>query len=383
MKERSHLLKALKLQQVKMTIVEIHNNIIGINQINNLINFAEYSYSANLKFHQLDDYIVHKIELLNNSYDSQILNTTIELGGVSVGDIFYLKNKEFETASLSNSQFYAYLTECDVVDITFPNYTFKNDYLLIHKDYIDEFHMKFSSTSAVWGGFKLSENTSVINYYKKHFPVILIPDELRELDSYAQDSIFRALDQKHAFERFLKLYHLLELEFDYSLIKKIQSLNITTDSNLIGNLLNDYTGNKTENDRLFELISSNCSNIQSLALKLNGIKPYQALGEEIFIKFGKKKDTNILLNDLTKYNALLGDLDSFVNPTSVNNYAKVQASDYNKFIYSVTAYWIYRIRCSIAHFKIGEYILMRDKEEFIVEFAEPLLREVLIQFYKK
>lgn len=364
-----------------MTILEIENNLIGINQINSLVYYLEYSYSSSLKYLQLDDLVVHEIELLNNSYDRSISNSTIELGGISIGEIYYLKNLKFEISTLSNFQFYAFLNECEVVDLTLPNYTFQHNYLLIHKDFIDEFHLKYSLTSSVWGGFKISENTRVINYYKKQFPIISIPDELKELDSFAQDSVFRALDQKHSFERFLKLYHLLELEFDYSLIKKIQSLDITTDSNLIGSLLNDY--NRTENDRLFDLISSKCSNVNSLALKLNGIKQYQALGEEIFIKFGKNKSNSFFLNDLTKFNALLSDVDSFTNPNSVNTFAKITQSEYNKFIHTITAYWIYRIRCSIAHFKIGEYILTRDKEEFIVEFAEPLLREVLIQFYKK
>src|SRR5690606_13275654 len=116
--------------------------------------------------------------------------------------------------------------------------------------------------------------------------------------------------------------------------------------------------------------------------KLNLIKPYQALGEEIFIKFGKSKEP-IKLTDPIKYNNLLATTDIFIDPNVIHSTIQIQTSNYNKFIHSVTAYWIYRIRCSIAHFKIGEYILTRDKEEFIVEFAEPLIKEVLLQFYKK
>ncbi len=364
-----------------MTILEIQNNLEDINQINNLSIFDEYSYSTTLKFLKLDEYIIHKIELLNNSFDSSIYNTSIELGGVSIGDVFYLKNVEFDTSTMSNFHFFAYLTECEVEDLKLPKYSFKHDYLLIHIDYIDEFHMKYSSTSALWGGFKIAENTNVINYYKKQISTILIPDELKGLDTYAQDSVFRALDQKHSFERFLKLYHLLELEFDYSLIQKIQSLNIAADSNLIGNLLNEY--NRSEIDRLFDLVSSKCSDVNRLASLLNNVKPYQSLGEEIFIKFGKVKSNNFFLTDITKYNALLADADAFVNSNSVHLFAKIPIVDYNKFIFTIASYWIYRIRCSIAHFKIGEYILTRDKEEFIVEFAEPLIKEVLMQYYKK
>ncbi|MBS3921523.1 MAG: hypothetical protein KGZ37_00035 [Nitrosarchaeum sp.] len=364
-----------------MTTQEIHNNLSTINSINTLHHCDVYSYSATLKFTQFDDFIVHKIELINNSFDESISNTSIELNGVIIGDLFYLKDLCLEISSMSIFQFYAFLNECTIPDLQLQNFTFRSNYLVVHKDYIDDFHLKYSSTSSVWGGFKISENQSVINYYKKTIPVITIPDELKELDHYAQDSVYRALDQKHSFERFLKLYHLLELEFDYSLIKKIQSLNITTDSNLIGNLLNEYK--RTESDRLFDLISNNCFDTSNLSLKLNNIKSFITLGEEIFIRFGKEKSSNFYLTDSIKYNALLSDPDAFTNPNSVKTYTNIQPTDYPKFIHTITSYWIYRIRCSIAHFKIGEYILTRDKEDFIVEFAEPLIKEVLIQFYKK
>lgn len=364
-----------------MTTQEIIENLNSINSINSLVYCDEYSYLASLKFTKFDDYIVHKIELLNNSFDESIGNSSLELNGVVIGDLFYLKDSSIEISSMSVFQFYAFLNECSILDLQLQNFTFKSNYLIIHKDYIDDFHLKYSSTSSVWGGFKISENHSVINYYKKPVLVITIPDELKELDQYAQDSVFRALDQKHSFERFLKLYHLLELEFDYSLIKKIQSLNILTDSNLIGSLLNEYR--RTESDRLFDLISNNCFDTGNLSLKLNNIKSFIPLGEEIFIRFGKEKSNNFYLNDSMKYNALLSDVDAFTNSNSVKNHTNIQPPDYPKFIHTVTAYWIYRIRCSIAHFKIGEYILTRDKEDFIVEFAEPLIKEVLIQFYKK
>jgi hypothetical protein len=333
-----------------MTTQDIQNNFDLVNQINILSSVEEYNFSATLKFLQLDEYVVHRIELLNNSYDSSVLNTSIDLGGVIIGDLFYLKNQEFETSAMSLLQFYVYLSECEVTDLQLPNFAFKYNYILIHKDYIDEFHLKFSSTSAVWGGFKISENIDLISYYKKQVLTIEIPDELKELDLYAQDSILRALDQKHSFERYLKLYHLLELEFDYSLIKKIQSLNITTDSNSIGSLLNEYSRN--ENERLFDLISGSCFDVNKLASKLNNIKSYQTLGEEIFIKFGKGNKGNLYLSDLTKYNDLLADSNSFLDINSVQTFASVKNSDYNKFIHTVTAYWIYRVRCSIAHYKL-------------------------------
>jgi len=363
-----------------MTIQEILNDIEEIKQIQEISNYSEYKLSEDATYINIDDYIVHKIELLNNSFD-KLNNTPIFLNGVSIGDIFYLKDEKLEISQMSSFQFYAFLSECNSTDLILGEYIFQFNYLLIHRDFIDEFHYHYSSSSAIWGGFKLSDSSNSISYYKKTVTSINIPFELKELNTFAKDSVYRALDQKHAFERFLKLYHLLELEFDNSLIQKIKSLNIQTDSNQIGSLLNEY--NRNEIERLTDLICNNCTDITSLANKLNLIKNHISLGEEIFIKFGKTKNSTFFLNDPVKFNDLLGDPGCFLDTVAVQNKASVRPQDYDKFIHTITAYWIYRIRCSIAHFKIGEFILTRDKEEFIVEFAEPLINEVLIQYYKK
>lgn len=45
------------------------------------------------------------------------------------------------------------------------------------------------------------------------------------------------------------------------------------------------------------------------------------------------------------------------------------------------AYLIYRVRCSIAHSRIGEHILTQSDEEFVANVAEPLLKSLLIEIY--
>jgi len=51
------------------------------------------------------------------------------------------------------------------------------------------------------------------------------------------------------------------------------------------------------------------------------------------------------------------------------------------FLANLAAYWIYRVRCSIAHNREGEFIFNRSHEEFIVDFAEILLKEVIQQIF--
>ena len=50
-------------------------------------------------------------------------------------------------------------------------------------------------------------------------------------------------------------------------------------------------------------------------------------------------------------------------------------------IINIATYWIYRVRSSIAHSRIGEYVMSTSDEEFVVEIAEPLLRSVLVQVF--
>ena len=159
-----------------MNANEILDNLSAINEVYIINDVDEYIDTiTSLIYNKIDDVIIHRIELLNKSYDKSVVNTEISLSGNVIGDIFYLENKTFEIALLSQCQYYAFLSEAEVTDLSNTHYTFKSNYLLIHKDYIDDYHLKFSANSAIWGGFKLVENLNVINYYKKSVTSIEIP----------------------------------------------------------------------------------------------------------------------------------------------------------------------------------------------------------------
>ncbi len=88
-----------------------------------------------------------------------------------------------------------------------------------------------------------------------------------------------------AFERFLKYYHLLELNFDY-VVDRIQKLNIVTDSMQISSLLNEYK--KDDLERLKYLAATYCKNITPLTEKMNFILPYLPIAKEIFTTLERK-----------------------------------------------------------------------------------------------
>ncbi|MDC5052666.1 hypothetical protein OHW28_06640, partial [Acinetobacter baumannii] len=54
--------------------------------------------------------------------------------------------------------------------------------------------------------------------------------------------------------------------------------------------------------------------------------------------------------------------------------------EFIKNIKRINAYWIYRIRCSIAHTKLGEFIFEYNQEnhEFIYEYANNLIKRTIL-----
>ncbi len=281
-------------------------------------------------------------------------------------------------SSLTENQFIAFLTEAEIIDIGKP-YRFKKNYLVLNFADYENYKTKYMPYAAIWGGFfhpnsgitttSHSLNISAINAFELHFPA----------DIFLENSI-RAVAQPFAFERFLKQYHLLELRFDFDIIKKIQKLNIQTESDQIGEILTDYTNSRKEITRLEEIVFANCNDLQPIVDRINDSINFQNESFDLFFKYGSSKEGNPLKDKEVEFSTLLS---SNFNETNLNFHKISYQKDYRKFILKLACYWIYRIRSSIAHNKIGEYILAMKDEKFIVEFGEPLLKEILLQCFKK
>lgn len=305
----------------------------------------------------------------------------ITLNGYVKGYLIFTKiGSPIEINLMSELEFISYLTDAASNHYyTNDYYNFGSNFLLINEDFLIDYISDHKETSSIWGNF-LHESFTISRppTYKKTLTKIEIGHELKQLNTYSHESSFRAIEQPYAFERFLKFYHLLELQFDYFLIEKINRLTIPQDSNKIGSLLNSYSDK--EIPRLTEIIKNYCTDIGALESKLSFIKQFEHIAEEMFIKFGKSSSA-LHLTDLDKFRAVVS-TGSFSNADF--NLLKVPGNkDHDNLIINITAYWIYRIRCSIAHNKIGEYLLSWTDENFIVEFGEPLLQEVLMQCFKK
>ncbi|MDF0716997.1 hypothetical protein PY092_12615 [Muricauda sp. 334s03] len=294
--------------------------------------------------------------------------------GLSIGVIKFLKGSKRDYTSLPDDEricFYIDYQEEVIVD---PIHTFRYDYLLIEAKYFTTYRRKYKSTSPLWGGYFHVEDKPEIKFEKKKtISKIIIRKDLKISNSVYKDNLLLSINEPNPFNRFLKLYHLLELQFDLHTAEKIKDLvEQGNKEREISTKLKEYT--KEEIKRLQSIVFERCKQIDDLVLKMNIVKGFENKADTIFYEYGRQSNPLKKQHFVTILNsANLFDKESF---DRIGNFR------YEELITSICAYWIYRVRSSIAHNKFGEYIMDKHDEEFIVEFAEPLLKEVVTQCFK-
>lgn len=302
--------------------------------------------------------------------------TLVDINGDEIGWLcFTAELGEITINRLTESQFIAFLTESHYSNWKEP-YKFLFNYLILKNDFYYDYMAKYYKYAPLWGGFSHLNNEILTNTHKVDVNEIKIY-EINPVSNLFLENATRAICQPFAFERFLKFYHLLELRFDYDIIISIQSLNLDSEPEKIGKLLTEYKQN--ELNRLEDIIIDNCNDIMPIVRCLNNSTNFQDISYNLFFKFNSGKEGNPFKNQESNFRNTL--LSGFEETQLRINGVNYQAN-YNKFILKLVSYWIYRIRCSIAHNKIGEYIISMDNEDYIVEFGEPLLKEVLKQCFK-
>lgn len=272
----------------------------------------------------------------------------------------------------------AYLAKVDDYSDDFLIGNFKSDYFVVSVKRLKDYKENYMGSSSLWGGFE-GQSTLSFTAYKKTTDRINARRGIDlPTDSHKLVAVSSTLDQ-FSLERYLKLYHLLELGFDWNIVTTIRALN--DDLKGIGKILSSY--GRDDIDLLKSLIVSKCTDITALENKMSKAFDAQFYNKVIEIFFEYEKESNPIKADrLDKFNALkaTGTL-TFENAKSAGLTSKIE--DYNLLVKKLAAYWIYRTRCGIAHHRIGEYIITLDDEFFIVDFMEPLIREVLLQVFKQ
>jgi hypothetical protein len=274
-----------------------------------------------------------------------------------------------DLAMITDAQYAAYLTEVEPQELGQP-FHFSADYLVIDQPQYDRYVADFLDGAPLWGGLVHDQAPQPHAYLP---PTIRALPHLAFPTPYHRENCIRSVLEPFAFERFLKLYHLLELLFDWDVVHAIRALG--DDLQGIGQILGRYE--KDELTRLKDTINARCTDRDRLAGALNAVSQdqnFKALAKTIFFEYGKSGNPQA---QESQFDAAMAN--GFVAPANPAN--PQSRMNWEASIVSTAAYWIYRVRCCIAHQRIGEYVMGPADERFVVEFAEPLIREVLYQAF--
>ncbi|MBL0486687.1 hypothetical protein [Aeromonas caviae] len=257
-------------------------------------------------------------------------------------------------------------------------YDISKPLLLVVAEQVDEYINFYMDGCELWGGFSHQEQsshsivtTSELTAYKG----------IRYPTAEQRNKILESVTSNNPFDRFLKKYQLLELLYDYILIAKLRSIDPSLSH--FRHTMNSYT--KDECDTLKDIINNYVSDVSRYLDIFYDAHNYEHIVVDIFKRHSK--DSNPLKDDTNWgrfWSGVTANKLSFADMINENyrfNKDCRNEASYKKSLNNIAAYWIYRVRCSIAHYKIGEFIFNPGHEIFLVRIAERLIDEVLYQVF--
>lgn len=345
---------------------------------------APFSYGTVGPALSIDGQVCIPVEAAQLSLDEY---TEIEIRDRSdsrIGSLAMTAGYELDLSSISDHFYMAYITEIPRT-VYGEAYQMRYSYVIVESGNYQNYVDKYLDSAPLWGGFvHLRNPSSLVGAYKGAPPNIVAVEGLSLPTPYHAEHVLRSVVQPFAFERFQKLYHLLELRFDSNIVERINALG--TDLKEIGRLLSAYYGHD-EVVRLKAVIEPGIKDIDTLEAKLNRVKhcsDCELVAKNIF--FGYEKGKNPLKGKEKEYERVmaLGGLSKAAARANglVGGSGSALDENYRRLLVEIAVYWIYRVRSSIVHSKIGEYVMSSSDEEFVVEVAEPLLREVIVQVFR-
>lgn len=280
------------------------------------------------------------------------------------------------------SEFFAcaFLKDVSAEDLEGPkssDYIFKSSYIVIDSAFLTEYNEAYSASSSIWGGFSGGSGSHVAHKIPTTQTILALPNMVLPTTSHS-DVVIRANKDFSVLGRYLALYQLIELSFDYDLVEDIK--NLGQDLKNIGKVLATY--NHTETVRLNRLVSKYWKDESSLLAALGrffSASPYDSEIEDLLFGYEKDGFPWGLKTDAVKRAAFLAQARVSVDKASLSS---VKCGCTLEDLQKAVTYIIYRFRCAIAHASIGEYIITLDDEKFVHEKAEPLLMSFISEMYK-
>ncbi|MFK7699340.1 hypothetical protein [Pseudomonas caspiana] len=258
------------------------------------------------------------------------------------------------------------------------SHSFKSHYLLVNKEFVSQYMVDFYDTAPIWGGFSHKRKRAS---YTRSILKIELPSKIFVPTTRHEADLEKAISSSNGFDRFLKYYHQLELLFDVVFVSKIRSLSRESIEGF-GSVIKEYQ--KNELDSLKRVFKDYVIDISELLSIMGNCSPYTDVMEEIFQDHTKEGNPAVV-NKVSRWADLVVFLQGVDHSAAEAKSLKLisHATDdmLRKFILELSAYWIYRVRCSVAHNRIGEFIFSDSHEEFVVEVGEAMIKEVLKQLF--
>lgn len=251
--------------------------------------------------------------------------------------------------------------------------------IFVKLEQIENFERDYKQGCEIWGNFSLArvhktqaETATGITAR----PNVKLPTQEHKIKAYY------AVTSENAFTRFLNKYHIIELLFNYQLVARLRVAR--SDISEFRDIMESYSSGK-EIESLKNIICNYVNDTSTLIEKIYKFSNFKGICEKIFQQ--SNKESNLLKaneNWEAFWNALSAQKLQRVDVAADKQYKfssgkEKSDGEYKNVMCTIVAYWIYRIRCSIAHNKISEFIFSDSDEDFIFEAAEPLLDEVLVQ----
>jgi hypothetical protein len=247
------------------------------------------------------------------------------------------------------------------------------DYAIIEEAEFGRYIEHYRTGSAIWGGFShgtspASGSGTVAEIRARRGVISPTPHH---------GSSFRRLTRATGpREQFLRTYHTMELLFDYITYRHL----VKAGDDLVdfGKIMATYQ--RAELARLRGIVREFCRDFDTIAATMTKLEQFMAPAQQMFQLHGKDGNP---LSDESKWNAFreLIDAGLFARSSSKTTVLAKNDDAFDNLVASLAAYQIYRVRSSIAHNRIGEYLLTDADDAMIAGFGLPLLQEVAVQVF--
>ncbi len=338
------------------------------------------------EFHCFNDYVLVPVKAIEKSIniteadDIEIFSADGTLIGY-LCPMAYPEN-EYVIARLNEKRLFAFFVDNLDYSQQSDSYSFINHYVAIESNWFP-YYKTVMGTSEYWGGYTHKNlnptNSRVINEIK-------IREGIKIPSINHEESIVLAVHSSSSFERFLKYYHQIELLFDSLFISRLKNIN-SSDLKDYAMIIKEFNhGKKSELDTFKYILKKYLVNYSLIIEKMKLVQNHLNIANDMFYVLGKEhnplksnEEWSLLIDLLSR--GSLDPISSFtfqqVNGSSVRLITKNNQEAFNDFIVNLCSYWIYRMRCCIAHNKIGEYIFSYNDESFVSDFGEHLLLEII------